>query len=163
MTMKSLTTVLATAALAAIGAASAQAVNPEPSVPTLLPGGQAVATGTHVSCDVTATTVLCTKAGGLSATMSTTGATQVAKGTAPLQASGKVMKLRTNGGFAILGGSGNSIYCHVYVQGARILSCAVNGGHDPGDRGFDISDRSIVLFRDGAGGGRRDLKTYRQP
>lgn len=161
--MKSLSTVLATAALAAIGAASAHAANPEPSIPTLLPGGQALATGTHVSCDVTATTVLCMKSGGLSATLSTTGATRVAKGTAPLQASGKVMKLRTNGGFTIVGGGGNSIYCHVYVQGGRILSCAVNGGHDSGDRGFDISDRSIVLFRDGAGGSRHDLKTYPQP
>jgi hypothetical protein len=153
----------ATAALAAIAAASARAANPEPSIPTLLPGGQAVAKGTHVNCQVTASTVLCTEAGGLSATLSTTGATRVAKGAAPVQPSGKVMKLAANGGFVILGTNGNSIYCHVYVEGGRILSCAVNGGHDPGDRGFDISDRSIVLFRFDAAGMRHDLKTYRQP
>jgi len=154
---------LATAGLAAFGAASAHAANPEPTIPTLMPGGRAVVTGTHVSCQVTASSVACAEAGGLSATLDTTGATRVAKSTAPLQASGKLMRLSPNGGFVNLGAGGNGIYCHVYVQGDRILSCAINGGHDAGDRGFDISDRSIVLFRYDAEGGRHDLKTYRQP
>jgi hypothetical protein len=152
-----LTVLLATAGLAATGAQAAMAF-----APTIQPGGQAIAKGTHVSCQVAATTVLCTKAGGLSATLSTSGVTRVAKGAAPLQASGKVLELAPNAGFIIRGG-GTLIYCHVYVEGERILSCASNGGNEPGDRGFDISDRSIVLFRIDAAGIRRDLKTYEQP
>jgi hypothetical protein len=154
---------LAAMLAATFAATGASTANGSGFPPTLLPGSTAIANGTHVTCQVTASTVLCAKAGGLSAKLSTTGATSVAKGTTPPRATGSATKLGTYDGFIIAGAGGHSIYCHLYVEGNRILSCAVDGGHDPGDRGFDISDRSIVLFRIDAESIRRDLKTYPQP
>ena len=57
------------------------------------------------------------------------------------------------------------IYCHVYVAGVATMTCSEiePAGGLANTRGFDISDRSVVVFRYGAAHDRHDLKTSPQP
>jgi hypothetical protein len=138
-------------------------------IPYLLPGRSVVMTGSHVSCAITKTSVSCTKAGGLTATVATTGAVRVTKGARTLFATAKPLRLHVNGGFANLGSNDSNVYCHVYLAGVPTLTCSVNGGsvgatYKPNSHCFDISDRSVVVCRyDAAGDNRHDIKTFPQP
>jgi len=146
-----------------VGVASAAAVAAGASeVPTLLPGGKAVVTGTHVSCSVTATSVLCKNVGGLTATLGKAGTVRVTRGSRTLFSTVQPRQLHVNGGFILVS---EDIYCHVYVAGARTLTCSLvyGGGGAPKTHGFDISDRSLVVFRYDTAGNRHDTKTFSQP
>ena len=140
-------------------AAAAAVVARASEVPTLLPGGKAVVTGTHVSCSVTATSVLCKKVGGLTATLGKAGTVRVTRGSRTLFSTVKPRQLHVNGGFVLVS---EDIYCHVYVAGARTLTCSLvyGGGGAPKTHGFDISDRSLVVFRYDTAGNRHDTKTF---
>jgi len=73
------------------------------------------------------------------------------------------VQLHVNDGFLAGGGP----YCHVYVAGVPTLDCSLTGGnppHVPNAQGFDMSDRSVVVFRyDSTGNNRHDIKTFPQP
>jgi len=133
-------------------------------VPTLLPGAAVVVKGTHLSCSLTATSVTCQKAGGLRATITKSGAVREGKASGPLfAASVKAKQLSVNGGFNL---TGVVIYCHVYPNGVSTMTCSVLGGNASGvanSSGFDISDRSFVLFRYDKQQARQDVKTIPQP
>ena len=155
--------------LVAAGAMCAVAVAGEhPPYPA---GTTVTVAGTHVSCVVAATSVTCLKHGGLSATISSTGRVAVSKGPkvifarSPSGVSGHHV-LGPNGGFDAPASSGDQrIYCHVYVQGGRIMDCykeTVSSGGDKGTTGFDISDASVVVFRFPQAGVRQDMKTLAQ-
>jgi len=140
-------------------AATAAVVARASEVPILLPGGKAVVTGIHVSCSVTATSVLCKKAGGLTATLRKAGTVRVTRGSRTLFSTVKPRQLHVNGGFNLVT---DALYCHVWVAGARTLTCSVlyRGGGAPKTHGFDISDRSLVVFRYDTAGNRHDTKTF---
>jgi hypothetical protein len=133
--------------------------------PPLLPAGTTVSVaGTAVSCAVQATSLTCAKKGGLSVTVNSAGVVQVSKTSKPSSAvtSGHRV-LGPNGGFVTYN---SSIYCHVYVQGARIMSCykeTTPKGGDKGSNGFDISNVNVVVFRFPQVGVRQDVKTIPQP
>jgi hypothetical protein len=145
--------------LAAAAAASVAGADEFPSLPAV---AHADVAGTHVSCSVTATVVSCKKAGGLEAMLVKAGTVQVKRVSPPLPATGKHVRLGANGGFVL---ASQDIYCHVYVEGVRTLTCSLvySGGGAPRTHGFDISDRSVVVFRYDAAGNRQDSKTFRQP
>jgi hypothetical protein len=129
--------------------------------PTLPMGGKAMVAGTHVTCDATATTVSCEKAGGLTATLVKAGSVSVTH--TPIPSSGaKARQLRVNGGSVLVS---QDIYCHVYVAGVPTLTCSLlqADGGAPSTHGFDMSDRSVVLFRYDASASRHDIKTIPQP
>ena len=152
---------LSTLALGVAVAAAAAVVAGAGEFPTLPAGGEAVVTGTHVSCSVTATTVLCKKVGGLTATLGKAGTVRVTRGSRTLFSTVKPRQLHVNGGFVLDSGD---IYCHVYVAGARTLTCSLvyGGGGPPRTYGFDISDRSVVVFRYNTAGNRHTIKTFSQ-
>jgi hypothetical protein len=152
---------LTVAAGVVVAAAPVVAVADE--APTLLPGGSAVVKGAHVDCTVTSRSVSCTKAGGLTATLGQLGTVHVTKGSRTLFSTVKPhMQLRVNDGFILAGGSA---YCHVYVVVVPTLTCALTEaqGGVPLTHGFDISDRSVVVFRYDSARTRHDIKTFPQP
>ena len=103
------------------------------------------------------------KAGGLTATLGQSGTVQVTKGSRPLLSTGKQhMQLHNNDGFIL---AGSSAYCHVYVVVVPTLTCALTlaQGGVPGTHGFDISDRSVVVYRYDSAHTRHDIKTIPQP
>jgi hypothetical protein len=129
-------------------------------------GDTARVAGTMVSCAVGATSVTCSKQGGLSAKLDTSGRVQITKGASVLfsrsasEASGHHL-LGPNGGFIASG-----LYCHVYVQGARIISCykePTPKGGAKGSYGFDISDVSVVVFHFPQTGVLQTTRTFAQP
>ena len=131
--------------------------------PTLLPGGSAVVKGAHVSCTVTSGSVSCTKPGGLTATLGQSGTVHVTKGSPPpISTTKQHMQLRVNDGFIL---AGSSVYCHVYVVVVPTLTCALTEpqGGVPKTHGFDISDRSVVVYRYDSARTRHDTKTSPQP
>jgi hypothetical protein len=132
--------------------------------PTLLAGDSAVVLGTRIACLATATSVRCGKAGGLTATLSREGVVSVTRRGVPVAPGGRHTRLRLgiNGGFFV---ATTPIYCHVYVQGSRVMTCSVATakGGIPKSRGFDISDRSVVVFRYGVQDDRHPVRTYRMP
>ncbi len=137
-------------------------------VPYLHPGATAVMTGTHVRCAIALKSVACTKAGGLTATVATSGTVRVTKAKRTKVSPAKPVKLHVNGGFANLGANNSNVYCHVYRAAVLTLSCSVNGGsgsssYKPGSHCFDISDRAVVVCRYDAAGNRHDVKTLPQP
>ena len=73
--------------------------------------------------------------------------------------------LHNNDGFAVLGTHGVGFYCHVYASSSTpTMSCSLDDPSLVNDsHGFDISDRSVVVFRYDAAGRRRDLRTIKQP
>lgn len=133
-------------------------------VPTLLPGAAVVVKGTHLSCTLTATSVTCQKAGGIRVTITKTGAVHEAKASGALfAASAKSKQLAINGGF---NPTGVLIYCHVYSNVGPTMTCSVLGDNASGmanSSGFDISDRSLVLFRYDSQQARHDVKSIPQP
>lgn len=133
-------------------------------VPALLPGHVAKMTSTHVSCKAAQTSVVCKKAGGLSATITQTGVVRVAREPQRLTSITKPRALHNYDGFNVLGTIGVGIYCHVYVAGKPTMTCSRD---DPSrlinTQGFDMSDRSVVVFRYDKSGARHDIKTRPQP
>jgi hypothetical protein len=134
--------------------------------PTYPAGTTVSVAGTAVSCSVQATSVACVKRGGLSVTLRSTGLVQVGKGSkvifsrSPSSTSGHHV-LGPNGGFF----APKYLYCHVYIQGTRIMSCykeTTPKGGDKGSNGFDISDTSVVVFRFPQVAVRQDVKTIPQ-
>lgn len=155
---------VSTLALGVAVAGAAAGVAGASEFPTLPPGGEAVVTGTHVSCSVTATTVLCKKVGGLRATLGKAGTVRVTRGSRTLFSTVTPRPLHVNGGFVLL--VSQDIYCHVYVAGARTLTCSLlshGGGGAPKTYGFDISDRSVIVFRYDTSGRRHTSRTFSQP
>ena len=137
-------------------------------IPYLAPGRSVVMTGTHVSCTIALTSVSCTKAGGLTATVYTSGTVHVTRGSRTLFSSVKPLPLHVDGGFANRGSNDSNVYCHVYLAGVPTLSCSVNGGgggssYKPNSHCLDISDRSVVVCRYDTSGNRHDVKTFPQP
>ncbi len=138
-------------------------------IPYLPPGSTAVMVGTHVRCTITATSVSCTKAAGLTATVATSGVVHVTKGSRTIFSAGKTIRVHNNGGFATVGKNDSNVYCHVYRAGVLTMTCSVNGGsgtstYKPNSHCFDISDRAVVVCRYAADGStRHDLKTFPQP
>ena len=129
--------------------------------PTLLPGASAAVKGTHVSCIAAATSVTCTKVGGLSATLVKAGTERVTKALPTKSSPGR--KLGNNGGFIL---ANANIYCHVYVAtGLPTITCSsiTPAGGVPNTHGFDMSDSSVVVFRYGSMHDRQDMKTLSQP
>ena len=152
---------LTVAAGVVVAAAPVVAVADE--APTLLPGGSAVVKGTHVRCTVTARSVTCTKPGGLTATLGQSGTVHVTKGSRTLFSTlEQHMQLHVNDGFILAGGSD---YCHVYVAVVPTLTCALTEaqGGVPMTHGFDMSDRSVVVFRYDSARTRHEIKTFPQP
>ena len=147
--------------LALVLAAAVPGVALAAEIPLLLPGASAVIKGTHVSCIATATSVTCTKVGGLSATLVKAGTVRVTKATPTKSSPGR--QLGTDGGFLL---ANAPIYCHVYVvaQLPTITCSSVTAaGGVPNTHGFDMSDRSVVVFRYGSMHDRQDPKTSSQP
>jgi hypothetical protein len=147
-------------------AATAAAVSEAGEIPLLSPGRPAHVSGTQISCTATTTSVSCEKAGGLTATMVRSGAVNVSRGPATPPSTLKPMQLHVNGGFANVGADNSNVYCHVYVAGTATLDCSLTGaasGHLPNSHGFDISNRSVVVFVFDKAGNRRDVKTVQQP
>lgn len=147
-------------------AASASAAWAE--IPYLPPGSTAVMEGTHVRCTIAVTSVSCTKAGGLTVTVATSGVVHVTKGSRTIFSAGKPIQLHNNGGFATLGKNESNVYCHVYRASILTMTCSVNGGsgtssYKPNSHCFDISDHTVVVCRYNAAGVRHDLKTFPQP
>jgi hypothetical protein len=129
---------------------------------TLLTGDTASVRGTSVTCVVQSTSIRCTTKAGLTATLSGTGKVQVTKGTRrlfPLGARARHLRLGDSDGFFVGGGAG---FCHVYTATARTLSCYASDakGGLAGTYGFDISDKSVVVFKFGKIQDRHDLKTF---
>jgi hypothetical protein len=155
---------LLTAAAGLVAASAAPVLAGADEFPTLPPGSAAVMTGSHVSCTVTATSVSCTKAGGLTATLAASGAVHVTRGSRTLFAAVKPKQLHTNGGFIL---SVGDQYCHVYVAGVPTIDCSLTSANPPNvpnTEGFDMSDRSVVVFRfDKTGYNRHDIKTFPEP
>jgi hypothetical protein len=130
-------------------------------IPSLLPGASAAIKGTHVSCIAAATSVTCAKAGGLSATLVKAGTVRVTKASPTKSAPGR--QLGVNGGFLL---ANANIYCHVYVAAQLpTITCSsvTPAGGVPNTHGFDMSDRSVVVFRYGSMHDRHDPKTSSQP
>jgi len=130
-------------------------------IPALLPGTTALVKGTPITCTTRGDDVRCT-AGHLTATLSKAGKVGVLRGSGtPSRASGKVMRLAVNGGFAP---PGASIYCHVYAAPAPTMTCSsiVPAGGIPNTQGFDMSIRSVVVFRYGAMHDRHDVSHFTQ-
>jgi hypothetical protein len=132
-------------------------------VPTLLAGGTAVVNGTRIDCSVTASSIFCKTPGGLAVTLTTANVARVLRTSPATSLTARPMKLGTNGGFVLDGSGGHNIYCHVYVERSKRLACAWDAGTPSGARGFDMSEREIVLFRYDAGGIRHDLESFPQP
>jgi hypothetical protein len=139
--------------------------------PTYPAGTTVTVAGTSVSCVVAATSVTCLKKGGLSATITDSGGVTVSKGAdvmfkrSPTSATGHHV-LGPNGGWDSSDHDRQHIYCHVYVQGARILDCYKETGSYGGDKGtsgFDISDASLVVFKFPEPGEFVTVKTFAQP
>jgi hypothetical protein len=130
-------------------------------IPLLMPGASAAIKGTHVSCIATATSVTCTKVGGLSATLVKAGTVRVTKATPTKSSPGR--QLGVNGGFLL---ANASIYCHVYVAAQLpTITCSsvTPAGGVPNTHGFDMTDRSVVVFRYDSMHDRQDPKTSSQP
>jgi len=129
--------------------------------PTLLPGDLALVKHTQVSCAATGTSVTCSKTGGLSATLVQAGNVHVRKGSRTLFAGHRRMALGVNGGFAL---AGANIYCHVYAAPAPTITCSSiePAGGLAHTYGFDMSEKSVVVFRYGTMHDRHDLKTFAQ-
>jgi hypothetical protein len=138
------------------------ATAPADEAPTLFPGDLAVVKHTRVSCTATGTTVTCSKTGGLSATLVQAGTVHVRKGSRTLFAGHRRMALGVNGGFAL---AGANIYCHVYAAPAPTITCSSiePAGGLPKTHGFDMSDKTVVVFRYGTMHDRHDVKTFPQP
>jgi hypothetical protein len=150
--------VLTLALIAAVAASVAGA----DELPTLLPGVSVVVKGTHVSCSVASSSVSCSKSGGLTATLGQTGIVRVSRTSSKPVSSGKPRQLSINGGFILAGGQ---TYCHVYKTDAPTMTCSltVPMGGVANSHGFDINDRSVVVFRYDGAHTRHDGKTYSQP
>jgi hypothetical protein len=133
-------------------------------VPTLQPGRSAIMAGTHVRCRATETSVTCKKVGGLTATILQTGAVSVTRRSRALFPATKPRVLHNNDGFDVVGTQGVGLYCHVYAASKPTMSCSLN---DPSlvhnSHGFDMTDRSVVVFRYDTAGNRHDLKRIPQP
>jgi hypothetical protein len=129
--------------------------------PTLLPGGTATIKGTHIACHTTSVSVTCSKPGGLTATLAKAGKVHVASGSRSLFAAGPSMRLGVDDGFMT---ANAPIYCHVYVAQARTITCStiVPAGGRPNTYGFDMSDRSVVVFRYDSAHARHELRTFHQ-
>jgi len=126
------------------------------------------ASGTKIVCVVEPTSVTCAEPGGLSATLGMSGVVRVGKTSAAnVAAASSHAKghhlVGPNDGFF---GSTTRLYCHVYVQSVRIMSCykeSTPKGGDKGSSGFDISNVSVVVFRFPEVGVRQDARTLKQP
>ena len=133
-------------------------------VPTLQPGRSAIMSGTHVRCRATETSVTCKKVGGLTATILQTGVVHVTRRTGTLFPATKPRVLHNNDGFDVVGTQGVGLYCHVYIASKPTMSCSLN---DPSlvhnSYGFDMTDRSVVVFRYDKAGIRHNVKTLRLP
>ena len=146
------------AALAVVsGARAAEA-------PTLRPGTAAIVAGTHVRCVEAMSSVLCRKLGGLTATIAERGAVRVTRGSGTLPATKHRLVLHRDDGFVITGTRGMSTYCHVYVAGKPVISCALDYPTlSHASVGFDMSDAFAVVVRYDEAGGRHELRTIKQP
>jgi hypothetical protein len=134
-------------------------------VPPLLPGRTASMAGTHVSCKASETFVTCKKVGGLTATIvMQTGVVHVTRDSWRLTSASKPRVLNNNNGFDVLGTKGIGVYCHVYVPSKPTMSCSLD---DPlrvhNSHGFDMTDRSVVVFHYDQSGDRHNVKTIPQP
>jgi hypothetical protein len=133
--------------------------------PTLLPGDSATIVGTKMACLATTQAIRCGRTGGLAVTLSGSGAVRVTRAGRPvIPAGGRHQRLRlgVNGGFFV---AGQPIYCHVYLQSVKTLDCATitPKGGIPNSHGFDLSDRTLAVFRYGRTNDRHVVRTYRMP
>jgi hypothetical protein len=133
-------------------------------VPTLPPGRTATMAGTHVRCMAIGASVICSKVGGLTATILQTGSVHVTRGPGRGFPATKPRVLHNHDGFVVSGTEGVGLYCHVYVAGKTTMSCSLD---DPSlvhnSYGFDMTDSSVVVFRYDRAMNRHDLKTIPQP
>ena len=121
----------------------------------LFTGDIATVDGTKIACTSKGDDIRCANAAGLAATLSKPGAVRVSKGAkvllsrAPAGATGKRLRVGVNSGFAV---PNAPIYCHVYVQGQlRTITCSEDEPAGvPNTYGFDMTDRSVVVFRYGS-------------
>jgi hypothetical protein len=102
---------------------------------------------------------------GLTASLSEVGKVKLTKGAHQLyprstsSAETRHLQVGVSDGFFV--GSG-LILCHVYVTTAKTLSCYKSDakGGIAGTYGFDMNDRSVVVFRFGKIQDRHDLQTF---
>src|SRR5262249_9740171 len=120
--------------------------------------------GSHVSCKAAVTSATCKRAGGLTASITQTGVVRVSRDAQKLSSAVTPRVLHNYDGFNILGTQGIGVYCHVYVAGAPTMSCSLDApSRVSTSHGFDMSDRSVVVFRYDQSGLRHNVKTIRQP
>lgn len=132
---------------------------------TLLSGDTAAVKGTTVACTVQTDSVRCGSRSGLTASLSDSGKVQLTKGARRLfprsvsSAHAKHLRVGVNEGFFVGAGL---ILCHVYVGTATTLSCYKSDakGGIAGTYGFDMTDKTVVVFRFGKVQDRHDLQTF---
>jgi hypothetical protein len=127
--------------------------------PTLFPGDVASVNGTGISCVTSGTDVRCAT-GNLTATLTKAGKVSVLAGKpTSFAVHRKRMRLSLNGGFIT---PGSAAYCHVYAAPARTMTCSLirPKGGIPGTQGFDMSAKSVLVYRYDATGARHDVAHY---
>jgi hypothetical protein len=132
---------------------------------TLLAGDTAAVRGTTVACTVQAASIQCVSKSGLTASLSSAGKVKLTKGAHQLfprsisSVRARHLRLGVSDGFFV---SPGLILCHVYVATARTLSCYQSDakGGIAGTYGFDMTDKSVVVFRFGKIQDRHDLQTF---
>src|SRR5262249_61936019 len=105
--------------------------------------------------------VTCTKSGGLTATLVKGGKVHVLRGARTLFDACRRMTLGVNAGFVL---AGAPTYCHAYAAPAATITCSTiePAGGLPRTYGFDMSERTVVVFRYGTAHDRHDLQTFPQ-
>ena len=133
-------------------------------VPALQAGQVARMAGSDVSRKAAVTSATCKKARGLTASITQTGVVRVSRDAQKLSSAVTPRVLHNYDGFNILGTQGIGVYCHVYVADTPTMSCSLD---DPSrvsnSPGFDMSDKSVIVFRYDQSGLRHHIKTIRQP
>jgi hypothetical protein len=132
---------------------------------TLLNGDKAAVKGTTIACTVQKDSLRCGSRSGLTATLSDSGKVQLTKGARRLfprsvsSARARHLRVGVTDGFFVGAGL---ILCHVYVGTATTLSCYKSDpkGGIAGTYGFDITDKTVVVFRFGKIQDRHDLQTF---
>jgi hypothetical protein len=132
---------------------------------TLLDGDTAAVKGTTVACTVQTDSLRCGSRSGLTASLSDSGKVQLTKGARRLfprsvsSARAKHLRVGVSEGFFVGAGL---ILCHVYVGRATTLSCYKSDakGGIAGTYGFDMTDKTVVVFRFGKIQDRHDLQTF---
>jgi hypothetical protein len=147
---------LAAALIAALACASSAAADEGIN---LLPRDTVAVKATAIACTVQTGAIRCVS-GRLSATLAKDGKVHVAKGARTLFAAhSRHLRLGNLAGFDI---GGTPIECHVYDDRARTMSCSTisASGGLPRSYGFDLTDRSVVVFRYGMAADRHVVKTF---